>query len=88
MQNMEPFEPQVELSVVPNAALAAAASNAAPTRMMRSRDTSPASLQHRLEEGWDLIEAAHARGEDIRTLEDHWIRLLHQYERVCEQDAA
>ena len=88
MQNMEPFEPQVELSVVTNAALTSAASNAVPTRMVRSRDTSPASLQRRLEEGWDLIEAAHARGEDIRTLEDHWIRLLHQYERVCEQEAA
>lgn len=89
MQNVEQYEPQVELSVVASAPHSSTTPvHAAPTRMARSRDISPASLQRRLEEGWDLIEAAHARGEDVRLLEDHWIRLLHQYEQLCEQEAA
>lgn len=59
-----------------------------PARITRLRDTSAVSLQRRLEEGWDLIEAARLRGEDIRPLEEHWLRLLEQYELQCQQEAA
>ena len=47
---------------------------------------SPTGLQRRLEEGWDLIEAAKARGEDTRALERHWIRLLEQLERLTWEE--
>ncbi len=47
---------------------------------------SPARLQRRLEEGWDLIEAAKVRGEPTAALERHWIRLLGELERLSLEE--
>ncbi len=50
-----------------------------------------ARLVDRLERGYEQIEAAKARGEDIEALETHWFRLLREYElaedkRKAEED--
>ena len=46
----------------------------------QERKAKAASLQRRLEDGWDMIEEAHQRGEDVRKLEAHWLRLMAEYE--------
>lgn len=48
------------------------------------RDTDAQVLAGRLTTGWLVIEAE--RNPDRRAhLEDHWIRLLHDYETACDQ---
>ncbi len=44
-------------------------------------------LQRRLEDGYRRIDQALAQGEDIGTWEAFWIRLLHEYESVCDEVA-
>lgn len=41
-----------------------------------------ASLQQRLEDAWDAIEAASTRGEDVAPLEHQWLMLMKEYERL------
>ena len=41
-------------------------------------------LARRLETGYDYIERMISAGEDVTNLEEFWIRLLRQYEAVCE----
>ena len=49
------------------------------------RDTDAQVLAGRLNTGWLVIEAE--RNPDRRArLEDHWIRLLHEYEAACAID--
>ena len=48
--------------------------------IQQTRKQKAATLQRRLKEGWDMIEEAHRRGEDIRKLEAHWLRLMAEYE--------
>ena len=43
------------------------------------------SLFARLEEGYGRIERGLDEGRDITTWEDLWLRLLDEYEAVCEQ---
>lgn len=45
------------------------------------------ALYRRLERGWQLI----SQERDLirrRRLEDHWLRLLQQYERACDETEA
>lgn len=42
-------------------------------------------LEARLNQGWDMIEQRRVAGEDVRGMEDFWIKLLHQYETSCDQ---
>ena len=44
------------------------------------RDT----LYTRLAHGYDTIEQAKSDGEDVSHWEAGWLRLLREYERVCE----
>ena len=43
-----------------------------------------AALYARLERGWQLIDAT-TDPRERRRLEDHWLALLRQYERACNQ---
>ncbi len=40
------------------------------------------SLEQRLNDGYERIEQALARGEDVTAWEAFWIDLLHQYEEA------
>ena len=44
-------------------------------------------LKRRLEDGYRRIDQALDQGEDIGTWEAFWIRLLHEYESVCDETA-
>ena len=48
------------------------------------------ALTRRLEDGYQRIEQALGRGEDVRAWEDFWLQLLAEYEAVCDdlRDAA
>jgi hypothetical protein len=43
-----------------------------------------AILESRLADGYQRIESAIARGEDVQVWEDFWISLLHSYENMCD----
>lgn len=43
-----------------------------------------AILESRLADGYQRIESAITRGEDVRVWEDFWISLLHSYENLCD----
>ena len=45
-------------------------------------------LQRRLDDGFFKIERAIEAGQDVRSWEQYWIELLHQYETVCAELAA
>ncbi len=47
-----------------------------------------ARLEHRLMEGYERIEAARARGQDVTAWEDFWSGLLAEYERLCDAEPA
>lgn len=40
-------------------------------------------LERRLDDGYERIEQAIARGENVTHWEDFWLDLLHQYEAAC-----
>ncbi len=42
------------------------------------------TLERRLADGYQRIESAISRGEDVRVWEDFWISLLHSYEHMCD----
>lgn len=42
-------------------------------------------LTQRLSDGWERIESAISRDEDVVAWESFWIDLLHQYEQVCDE---
>ena len=44
----------------------------------------PEILERRLNDGWNRIEEAKRRGDDVTAWEDFWIDLLHQYEAACD----
>lgn len=51
------------------------------------RDVPPdriASIESRLADGYQRIEAAKGAGADTRVWEDYWISLLHSYEDLCD----
>lgn len=43
-----------------------------------------AALYRRLEIGWQLIDQEHDPRRRWR-LEEHWLRLLREYERICDR---
>lgn len=43
------------------------------------------ALERRLDDGYLRIEEAFRAGTDVSTWEDFWIKLLADYEDVCEQ---
>ncbi len=45
------------------------------------RDT----LYARLDAGYARIQSAIERGEDVHRWEQGWMRLLHEYEEICDQ---
>ena len=47
-----------------------------------------AGLERRLVDGWRKIDVAIAEGRDVQAWEDHWLRLLADYEAVSERIAA
>jgi hypothetical protein len=54
-------------------------------RLPETRKETPEAtvLARRLDDGWNRIEQAEARGEDTQTWETFWIKLLHEYEAAC-----
>lgn len=44
----------------------------------------PDILERRLNDGWNRIEEALRRGEDVHAWESFWIDLLHQYEAAFD----
>ncbi len=51
----------------------------------RERETTRlGSLEQRLNDGYERIEQALARGEDVTAWEAFWIDLLHQYEEASD----
>lgn len=44
-----------------------------------------ATLEKRMNDGWNLIEKRKSMGQDISKLEDFWIQLLHEYEAACDE---
>ncbi|MDQ3539174.1 MAG: hypothetical protein M3440_00665 [Chloroflexota bacterium] len=53
-------------------------------RLPAPRGTDIANLESRLADGYQRIESAISRGEDVRVWEDFWISLLHSYEELCD----
>jgi hypothetical protein len=47
-----------------------------------------AALAARLEDGWQLIDAAVAAGQDTTRLEDFWVALLRQYEATFRRESS
>ena len=43
------------------------------------------TLERRLDDGYRGIEEALRAGQDVGAWEDFWIRLLRDYEAVCDQ---
>lgn len=43
------------------------------------------TLEQRLDDGYRRIEHALRAGDDIEAWEDFWLRLLHEYESVCDE---
>ena len=41
-------------------------------------------LAKRLNDGYNRIEVARQKSEDVEAWEDFWIDLLHQYEESCD----
>lgn len=56
----------------------------APSPDPRQQLQTAAVLERRLTEGWDRIEEAIARGDDVETWTDFWCSLLREYERECD----
>lgn len=48
------------------------------------RETQVENLESRLADGYQRIESALSRGEDVQVWEEFWISLLHSYERLCD----
>ena len=42
-------------------------------------------LYERLEDGYQKIARALDEGRDVTSLEDFWLQLLNEYERVCDE---
>lgn len=51
-----------------------------------ARPESIDTLELRLADGFQRIDIARARGEDVSAWEDFWIELLHRYETLCDSD--
>lgn len=41
-------------------------------------------IEARLEEGYRMIDAALAEGQDVARWERHWLKLLNDYERIYD----
>jgi hypothetical protein len=55
-----------------------------PASLEERRDT----LASRLDTGFDTIEQARNQGKDIERWEQGWLKLLREYEEVCDQIAS
>lgn len=53
-----------------------------------TKQTEADVLRARLEAGHERIEQAKQVGIDVRSWEDFWIQLLHEYEAACDEVAA
>jgi hypothetical protein len=54
-----------------------------PVSLEQRRDT----LAARLDTGFEKIEQAERAGTDVKRWEDAWLRLLAEYEDICDQIA-
>lgn len=52
--------------------------------LLAKRETEVANFENRLADGYQRIESAMSRGEDVRVWEEFWISLLHSYEALCD----
>lgn len=50
--------------------------------------TRRATLERRLDDGYRRIEAALGGGADVAAWEEFWLRLLTEYESVCDEAQA
>ena len=50
-----------------------------------SRMSEAAQLERRLEDGYARIEAAKFNGEDTSAWEEFWLKLLREYEAICDE---
>lgn len=53
-------------------------------RLLAQGGTEIANLERRLADGYQRIESAISRGEDVQVWEAFWISLLHSYEELCD----
>jgi Fic family protein len=53
---------------------------------LRHQPQTVQTLEQRLSDGYERIEQARSRGEDITAWEEFWIDLLDQYEELCNQE--
>lgn len=51
----------------------------------RASEQSAAALAERLEDGYRRIDEAERRGADITAWEEFWLKLLHEYEVLCDE---
>lgn len=49
------------------------------------RMSEAAQLERRLEDGYARIDAARLKGEDTAAWEDFWLKLLQEYEAICNE---
>jgi hypothetical protein len=59
------------------------ADHAIPVSLEERRDT----LASRLDTGFDKIEQARMQGKDTERWEQGWLKLLREYEEICDQIA-
>jgi hypothetical protein len=52
---------------------------------LRHQPQTVETLTRRLNDGYERIEQALARGEDVTAWEEFWIELLHQYEQLSDE---
>jgi hypothetical protein len=55
-----------------------------PTPQTEELLSQAATLERRLEDGYRRIELAVREGKDVSAWETFWIRLLHDYEALCD----
>lgn len=56
-----------------------------PDQLPEAREAQVANLESRLADGYQRIESALSRGEDVHVWEDFWISLLRSYEQLCDE---
>ena len=55
-------------------------------RTWNGRPETIETLESRLDDGFQRIDIARSRGEDVAAWEDFWIELLRRYESLCDED--
>lgn len=56
-----------------------------PEQLPAAREARMEILESRLADGYQRIESALSRGEDVQVWEEFWISLLRSYEQLCDE---